>query len=176
MGTQRMVAVGVLGLAGLAMVSMAGLGVRAASGVSNGFAAKAVPQGLKPDETAMLNVGVEAPTPKEGNGEAPTFEEGSSKSLNRNAGTDSPRPSDNAAAKPCEFAAPGASFTIPHVANAPELNTDPKSKTWARAASTWITKDCSHEINYPKLKTEVKGFWTDSDLYLLFVSPYTELN
>jgi hypothetical protein len=83
---------------------------------------------------------------------------------------------DTGAGKACEFDAPGASFTVPYVASAPELNTDPKSKTWAKAASTWITKDCSHEIDYPKLKTEVRGFWTDSDLYLLFISPYTELN
>jgi hypothetical protein len=79
-------------------------------------------------------------------------------------------------AKVCEFAAPGASFSVPYVAKAPELNTDPKSSTWAHASSTWITKDCTHQIDYPKLKTEVRGFWTDTDLYLLFVSPYTELN
>jgi len=83
---------------------------------------------------------------------------------------------DSASAKVCEFASPGVSFSIPYVSQAPELNTDPKSATWAKAASTWILKDCSHEMDYPKLKTEVRGFWTDSDLYLLFVSPYTELN
>jgi hypothetical protein len=79
-------------------------------------------------------------------------------------------------AKNCEFSPPGATFSIRHVAQAPELNTDPDSLTWAKADSTWIEKDCSHETDYPKLKTEVRGFWTDSDLYLLFVSPYTELN
>jgi hypothetical protein len=83
---------------------------------------------------------------------------------------------DDAPAKVCEFEAPGASFSIPYVAQAPELNTDPHSATWATAASTRIQKDCSHQIDYPKLSTEVRGFWTDADLYLLFVSPYTELN
>jgi len=31
-------------------------------------------------------------------------------------------------------------------------------------------------LTTPKLKTEVRAFWTDSDLYLLFVSPYDQLN
>jgi hypothetical protein len=76
----------------------------------------------------------------------------------------------------CEFAAPGAAFSIPYVSQPPELNADPNSSTWKRAWSTWIIKDCSHQLDYPKLKTEVRGFWTDSDLYLLFICPYTELN
>ena len=76
----------------------------------------------------------------------------------------------------CEVASPTASFSVPHVARAPELNTDPDSAAWAHAASAWIEKDCTHTIDYSKLKTEVRGFWTDSDLYLLFICPYTELN
>jgi hypothetical protein len=76
----------------------------------------------------------------------------------------------------CEVTSPTASFSIPHVAQAPNLNTDPNSATWSHAASAWIEKDCSQQVDYPKLKTEVRGFWTDSDLYLLFVSPYSELN
>ena len=92
------------------------------------------------------------------------------------AGTAPPVEQGNSAAKVCVFVPPGASFTVPHVAQAPELNTDPQSATWAHAASTWITKDCTHQLDYPQLKTEVRGFWTDSDLYLLFISPYKELN
>jgi hypothetical protein len=83
---------------------------------------------------------------------------------------------DTTSAKACEYSSPGAAFSIPYVSKAPELNTDPISATWAKAASTWIQKDCSHEIDYASLKTEVRGFWTDSDLYLLFICPYTELN
>ncbi len=83
---------------------------------------------------------------------------------------------ENAASKVCEVTTPMASFSIPHVSRAPELNLDPGSKTWAHTASTWIVKDCTHQIDYPKLKTEVKAFWTDSDLYLLFICPYQELN
>ena len=83
---------------------------------------------------------------------------------------------DSSTAKVCQFSPPGAAFTVPHVGQAQELNTDPDSPTWAHAASTWITKDCTHQIDYPQLKTEVRGFWTDSDLYLLFISPYKELN
>jgi len=87
-----------------------------------------------------------------------------------------PQSPQDVSARLCEFAPPGASFSIPHVSQPPELNTDPASPTWAHAASAWIDKDCSRQIDYPKIKTEVRGFWTDSDLYLLFISPYTELN
>src|SRR5450432_768797 len=76
----------------------------------------------------------------------------------------------------CEVTSPMAALTVPHVAKAPELNTDPHSATWSHAASAWIEKDCTSRLDYPKLKTEVRAFWTDSDLYLLFVSPYSELN
>lgn len=31
-------------------------------------------------------------------------------------------------------------------------------------------------MDYPDLKTEVKGFWSDTDLYLLFICPYRTLN
>jgi len=83
---------------------------------------------------------------------------------------------DNPPAKVCEFSSHGASFSIPYVSQAQELNTDPHSPTWSRASSTWIERDCTHQIDYPKLRTEVRGFWTNSDLYLLFISPYKELN
>jgi len=76
----------------------------------------------------------------------------------------------------CEVASPMASFSIPHAAHTPALNTDPRSSTWAQAASAWMEKDCTHQVGYPRLKTEVRGFWTDADLYLLFICPYGELN
>src|SRR5256886_12557800 len=76
----------------------------------------------------------------------------------------------------CEVASPTAAFSIPHVVQAPELNTDPHSATWSHAASAWIEKDCTHQINYSELKTEVRGFWTGSDLYLLFICPYHDFN
>ena len=86
-------------------------------------------------------------------------------------------PEQNAAeAKVCEVASPTASFSIPYVAQAPQLNTHPHSGAWSHSASTSIEKDCTHQLDYPKLKTEVRAFWTSSDLYLLFICPYTELN
>jgi hypothetical protein len=78
--------------------------------------------------------------------------------------------------KACQFEPPGASLSIPYVAQAPDLNTDPKSPTWAHSATTWIEKDCSKQFGYSHLRTEVRAFWTDSHLYLLFICPYTELN
>src|SRR5256885_10799112 len=73
-------------------------------------------------------------------------------------------PEVNAASKVCEVASPTTSLSIPYLAQAPELNTDPQSATWSRAASAWIEKDCTHQIDYPKLKPEVRGSWTASDL------------
>src|SRR5258707_7794890 len=75
----------------------------------------------------------------------------------------------------CEVTFPTAAFSIPHLAQAPELNTDPHSATWSHAASAWIVKDCTQQIDYPKLKTEVRAFWTDSDLYLLLSPRMTSL-
>jgi hypothetical protein len=80
------------------------------------------------------------------------------------------------AAEVCQVTPPTAALTVPHVAAAPDLNTDPHSTTWSHAASAWIEKDCTQQFDYPKLKTEVRAFWTDSDLYLLFISPYSDLN
>jgi len=85
-------------------------------------------------------------------------------------------PQNDSAPKSCEFQPPGTSFSVPYVALPPGLNTDPSSPTWAHSASTWIEKDCSKQFAYPKIKTEVRAFWTDADLYLLFICPYTELN
>lgn len=77
---------------------------------------------------------------------------------------------------PCVVTQPTASFKISHVKKAGDLNADPHSAAWKKAKSAWITKDCSKTLDYPNLKTEVKGFWTDTDLYLLFVCPYDTLN
>src|ERR1700742_4554679 len=76
----------------------------------------------------------------------------------------------------CQVTPPTASLTVPYVSGSPALNTDPHSATWANAASAWIEKDCTDKLSYPDLKTEVRGFWTDTDLYLLFSSPYKVLN
>ena len=85
-------------------------------------------------------------------------------------------PQMDTASKVCEVSSPTATFSVPHVSQPRELNTDPHSLVWSHASSTWIGRDCTHQIDYPKLKTEVRGFWTDTDLYLLFISPYKELN
>jgi hypothetical protein len=81
-----------------------------------------------------------------------------------------------AAQQPCQVTRPTASWLIPHVQGDPLLNTNPGSGLWVKAATTNIEKDCGKVLDYPHLKTEVRGFWTDSHLYLLFSCPYKELN
>ncbi len=78
--------------------------------------------------------------------------------------------------KPCEVAHPAASLTIPRARAAAELSADPDSPLWSGAATATIVMDCTHRRDYPGLSTQVRGFWTDSDLYLLFICPYTSLN
>jgi hypothetical protein len=77
---------------------------------------------------------------------------------------------------PCVVSQPTASFSVAHVKSAKDLNTDPRSPAWKKAKAAWMTKDCSRTIDYPDLKTEIRGFWTDTDLYLLFVCSYRSLN
>jgi hypothetical protein len=80
------------------------------------------------------------------------------------------------AQEPCVVAQPIATFSIPHANGHPELSLDPQSNLWKNAAAQSMSKDCSRQIDYPDLKTEIRAFWTDSDLYLLFRCPYSVLN
>ena len=80
------------------------------------------------------------------------------------------------AQEPCTVTRPTATFQTPHVAGDPALNTDPASPVWRSAGSGYISKDCSKQIDYPALRTEVRSFWTDTHLYLLFTCPYHDLN
>jgi hypothetical protein len=80
------------------------------------------------------------------------------------------------AQQPCQVTRPTEAWSIPHMKGAPALDTLPDSPVWRNAATAWIAKDCSKVLDYPNLRTEVRGFWTDSHLYLLFMCPYKELN
>ena len=78
--------------------------------------------------------------------------------------------------EPCSVGQATASFTIRHVNGRPALSLAPNSSIWKHAASESMYKDCSRQIDYPHLKSEIRAFWTDTDLYLLFRCPYTVLN
>jgi Carbohydrate family 9 binding domain-like len=77
---------------------------------------------------------------------------------------------------PCVVGEPRAKFTIRYVKGHPTLTLDEDSEIWKHAASQWMSKDCSRQVDYPSLRTEIKAFWTDTDLYILFRCPYTVLN
>jgi Carbohydrate family 9 binding domain-like len=68
------------------------------------------------------------------------------------------------------------SFTVRHEAGSPELNLDSDARVWRQAAVQSFSKDCTHQKDYPNLKTQVRAFWTDTDLYFLFRCPYDVLN
>jgi Carbohydrate family 9 binding domain-like len=67
-----------------------------------------------------------------------------------------------------------AIIQVPHMSGHPGLSLNPAS--WKRATSQSMSKDCSRQIDYPNLKTEIRAFWTDSDLYVFFRCPFTDLN
>jgi hypothetical protein len=76
----------------------------------------------------------------------------------------------------CNVTQPTATLEVSHAARAGELSLDPNAAMWRNAKSASIVKDCARKIDYPALKTEVKAFWTDDDIYFLFVCPYDALN
>ena len=80
------------------------------------------------------------------------------------------------AQEPCRVVSPTATFSIPYAKTEDRLDTDPTSSFWLKASSAWILKDCSRELDYPELRTEVRGLWTDTHLYFLFACPYRKLN
>ena len=80
------------------------------------------------------------------------------------------------AQEPCRVASPTATFSIPYAKTGDRLDTDPKSPFWSKGSSAWILKDCSRELDYPELRTEVRGLWNDTHLYFLFIGPYRKLN
>ncbi len=78
--------------------------------------------------------------------------------------------------QPCVVTQPTASFTIRHLDGSPDLNTDPASEIWKNAATQTISKDCTHQTDYPAFATTVRAFWSGTDLYFLFECPYAVLN
>jgi hypothetical protein len=77
---------------------------------------------------------------------------------------------------PCHATFPTASLSIPYVRGEPALDIDPDALTWKKAGAGRIVKDCSRTVDYPDLDTEVRAFWTDRSLYVLFACPYRSLN
>jgi hypothetical protein len=77
---------------------------------------------------------------------------------------------------PCEVTFPTATFSIPFVSGEPALDLDPRAVPWRDAATARIVKDCSRTVDYPDLGTEVRVFWTNRSVYLLFACPYRSLN
>jgi hypothetical protein len=77
---------------------------------------------------------------------------------------------------PCDVASPAPSLSIPYVHGEPALGIDPKAVPWKNAAAARIVKDCSRTVEYQDLDTEVRAFWTNRSLYLLFACPYRSLN
>lgn len=80
------------------------------------------------------------------------------------------------AQKPCVVSQPTASFLIHHEQEHLKLSVDPAAPEWKSASLQSMAKDCSREIVYTQIKTVMRAFWTDRDLYLLFQCPFTILN
>ena len=76
----------------------------------------------------------------------------------------------------CRLEAVVPTLAIPHASGAPPLTSDPGSPAWTSAARSGMQRDCTHQRDYPELHTEIRGFWTDTHVYFLFMSPYRALN
>ena len=76
----------------------------------------------------------------------------------------------------CQVTGPTATLSVPRLSGAPRLSADPNAPEWQRGAVAWMVSDCTHRLEYPELKTEVRAFWTATDLYFLFICPYRKLN
>jgi len=71
----------------------------------------------------------------------------------------------------CEVKSPTATFSIPHLAKAPDLNTDPHSATWSQRG-IYVDRERLYATDRPsQTQTEVRAFWTDSDLISPVSSP-----
>jgi hypothetical protein len=78
--------------------------------------------------------------------------------------------------EPCTVSATHDVFPISYVQGKPALTLDESSPLWSHRAGQSLSKDCYLKLDYPKSKTTIKAFWTDTDLYVLFRCPYSELN
>ncbi|MGA8594494.1 MAG: carbohydrate-binding family 9-like protein [Bryobacteraceae bacterium] len=76
----------------------------------------------------------------------------------------------------CTASAPFATFAVKHVSGEPDVTLDTGASTWKKAAAETMSKDCSRQIDYGDLKTEIRSFWTSTHLYFLFRCPYRVLN
>lgn len=77
---------------------------------------------------------------------------------------------------PCETPGPVPVFTIRHVEGNAELTDNPNADVWKQAASQEMYKDCNRAVEHRDLTTQIRAFWTDTSLYLLFRCPYHGLN
>ncbi len=60
-------------------------------------------------------------------------------------------------------------------ASDPQLDTNPASSFWRGSEVAYMDKD-AHGNPEPKYRTEIRTRWTQRNLYILFISPYEELN
>ena len=76
----------------------------------------------------------------------------------------------------CRLEVPAPVLSIPYATQASELMADPAASMWAKSATASMSKDCTWDVDYPDLKTEIRAFYTDTHVYFLFVNPYRTLN
>ncbi|MEZ5353811.1 MAG: carbohydrate-binding family 9-like protein [Bryobacteraceae bacterium] len=78
--------------------------------------------------------------------------------------------------EPCQVKQPTAAYSIPRRNPPKTLSLDPRAPMWRKVPAAWILEDCTRTLDYPDLRTEVKAFWTGTDIYFLFACPYRTLN
>jgi hypothetical protein len=78
-------------------------------------------------------------------------------------------------AQPASPPSPASTITAIQSAHDVSLTSDPSSGFWSQAEPVFITGD-TFGNPVPSHRTEIRSRWTHDSLYLLFISPYEELN
>ena len=73
------------------------------------------------------------------------------------------------------LSSPDTTFTAIQASKDVPLTTDPASDFWKQTKPVFITGDTLGNP-VPSHRTEIRARWTNKNLYLLYISPYEELN
>jgi len=78
---------------------------------------------------------------------------------------------------PACAAVPASDFmNVPHQSEPAALSLDPSAPMWKSGASGRMDRRCQTAQPIPGLESEVRAFWTDTSIYLLFICSYKNLN
>jgi len=76
----------------------------------------------------------------------------------------------------CESIPTSDTVRLPHRSEPPALNLDPAAAMWNSGVVAHMDRLCQTGQEAAGVQSEVRAFWTDTAIYLLFICPYKVLN